>query len=171
MTLGEVSPEYSQVEQYYVHQVNQMEDEIKTIDIVSNEDQNEMLMDELRDMDKMYEELQEDLKANPNDERVINAMIEHYQRKDLPQLLHNLDQPIRFEECRWIGHGRPGGHEIKARHAGALDNPLHRHITIVQQSSEAVTIRRSIEYLGDSWATQVSVHNEHSFFSRRCNRS
>ena len=32
-------------------------------------------------MDNMYEELQKDLKANPNDERVINAMIEHYQRK------------------------------------------------------------------------------------------
>ena len=79
--LGEVSPEYSQVEQYYVKQVNMMENEIKTIDIVSNEDQNKILMDELGEMDKMYLELQKDLKANPNDERVINAMIEHYQRK------------------------------------------------------------------------------------------
>ena len=51
MTLGEVSPEYRQVEQYYVHQVNMIENEISTIDIVSNEDQNEMLIDELKSMD------------------------------------------------------------------------------------------------------------------------
>jgi uncharacterized protein (DUF305 family) len=40
-----------------------------------------MLMDELNQMDETYKDLQEDLKANPNDERVINAMIDHYQRK------------------------------------------------------------------------------------------
>lgn len=80
-TLGEVSPEYAQVEKYYVQQVSMIENEIKTIDIVSNEDQNKILMDEFKEMDKMYEELQKDLKANPNDERVINAMIEHYERK------------------------------------------------------------------------------------------
>ena len=81
MTLSEVSPEYSQVEQYYVQQVSMIENEIQTIDIVSNEDQSKILMDELKEMDKMYEELQKDLNANPSDERVVNAMIEHYQRK------------------------------------------------------------------------------------------
>lgn len=81
MTLGEVSPEYQQVEQYYVKQVNMIENEFTTIDIISNEDQNKILMDELAEMDDMYVELQKDLKTNPNDERVINAMIAHYQRK------------------------------------------------------------------------------------------
>jgi hypothetical protein len=81
MTLGEVSPEYQQVEHYYVKQVSMIENEITTLDIVSNEDQNKILMDELNEMDDMYKELQKDLNANPNDERVINAMIEHYQRK------------------------------------------------------------------------------------------
>lgn len=81
MTLGEVSPEYKQVEQYYVKQVSMMESEITTIDIISNEDQNKILLEELETMDDMYIELQKDLNANPNDERVINAMIEHYQRK------------------------------------------------------------------------------------------
>lgn len=81
MSLGEVSPEYSQVEHYYVQQVSMMEDEIQTIDIVSNEDQSKILMDELKEMDVMYKELQKDLKTNPSDERVVNAMIEHYQRK------------------------------------------------------------------------------------------
>ena len=32
-------------------------------------------------MDSTYITLQKELKANPNDERIINAMIEHYQTK------------------------------------------------------------------------------------------
>jgi len=80
-SLGDVSPQYNEVEQYYVNQVNLVEDEIKGIQINENPEQKDMLMKELKDMDTMYEELQKDLKANPNDERVINAMIEHYQRK------------------------------------------------------------------------------------------
>jgi len=81
MTLGEVSPEYREVEQYYVSQVSLMEDEIQGIWINGQPDDKELLMNEIDQMDKTYEELQKDLKANPNDERVINAMIEHYQKK------------------------------------------------------------------------------------------
>lgn len=80
MTLSDVSSEYSEVEKYYVQQVNLMEDEIKALPMNEGEDK-EMLMAELENMDAIYEELQKDLKANPDDERVINAMIEHYQRK------------------------------------------------------------------------------------------
>lgn len=81
MALGDVSPEYNEVEQYYVQQVSIMEDEIENIWINNDPEEKEMLLQELDDMDKMYEDLQKDLKANPNDDRVINAMIEHYQRK------------------------------------------------------------------------------------------
>jgi hypothetical protein len=81
MALSDVSPEYRNVEQYYVKQVNMMEGEIQGIWINDHPEQQEMLLDELESMDVMYVELQKDLKANPNDERVINAMIEHYQEK------------------------------------------------------------------------------------------
>jgi hypothetical protein len=81
MTLSEVSPEYREVEQYYVNQVNLMEDEIEGIWINGQPEDKGMLIDELNQMDETYKELQKDLKANPSDERVINAMIEHYQRK------------------------------------------------------------------------------------------
>ena len=98
MSLGEVSPEYRQVEKNYVHQVSKIETEISTIDIVSNEDQNKILQEELRTMDEMYIELQKDLKANPNDERVINAMIEHYQRKiDVMSYILNQLQEVQSE--------------------------------------------------------------------------
>jgi len=38
-------------------------------------------MNEIRSMDSVYVQLQKELRANPGDERIINAMIEHYQTK------------------------------------------------------------------------------------------
>ena len=81
MTLGQVSPQYKEVENYYIHQVNLMESEIVDVNINNNSEQKEMLINEMKSMDSVYVSLQKELKANPNDERIINAMIEHYQTK------------------------------------------------------------------------------------------
>jgi hypothetical protein len=81
MTLGQVSPQYKEVENYYVHQVNMMEGEIVNIDLKNNPKQKAILLKEMNSMDSTYISLQKELKANPNDERIINAMIEHYQTK------------------------------------------------------------------------------------------
>jgi len=81
MTLSEVSPQYKEVENYYIHQVNMMEGEIINIDLKNNPVQKDMLIKEMQSMDSVYVTLQEELKTNPNDERIINAMIEHYQTK------------------------------------------------------------------------------------------
>jgi hypothetical protein len=81
MTLSQVSPELRQVENYYVTQVNMMENEITSLDISNNPEQKEMLEQELKSMDSVYVDLQKELKANPKDQRIINAMIEHYQTK------------------------------------------------------------------------------------------
>lgn len=81
MTLGQVSPQYKEVENYYVHQVTLMEGEIVNVDLKNNPQQKTMLMKEMKSMDSTYVSLQKELKANPNDERIINAMIEHYQTK------------------------------------------------------------------------------------------
>jgi len=81
MTLGQVSPQYKEVENYYVHQVNLMESEIVNVDLKNNPDQKSLLLKEMKSMDSTYVSLQKELKANPNDERIINAMIEHYQTK------------------------------------------------------------------------------------------
>jgi hypothetical protein len=80
-TLGQVSPQYKEVENYYVHQVNLMEGEIVNVDLKNNPEQKEILLKEMKSMDSTYVTLQKELKANPNDERIINAMIEHYQTK------------------------------------------------------------------------------------------
>src|SRR4030042_2113055 len=81
MTLGDVSSEYKEVENYYIHQVNLMESEISTVEFANNTEQRVMLMNEMESMDSVYVQLQKELKANPDDERIINAMIEHYQTK------------------------------------------------------------------------------------------
>lgn len=81
MTLGEVSPQYREVENYYVHQVNLVENEFVSNDVLSNPEQKQMLMKEMNSMDSVYVQLQKELKANPDDERIINAMIRHYQTK------------------------------------------------------------------------------------------
>jgi hypothetical protein len=81
MSLSQVSPEYREVETYYVKQVNIMEKEITSLDINNNPEQKKMLYQELNSMDSTYVELQKELKANPNDQRIINAMIDHYQTK------------------------------------------------------------------------------------------
>jgi hypothetical protein len=81
MSLGQVSPQYKEVENYYIHQVNMMEGEIVNVDLKNNPEQKQMLINEMKSMDSVYVSLQKELKANPNDERIINAMIEHYQTK------------------------------------------------------------------------------------------
>jgi len=81
MTLGDVSPQYKEVENYYVHQVRLMENEIGTIDVENNPLQKKMLQEEMKGMDSISVQLQKELYANPNDERIINAMIEHYQTR------------------------------------------------------------------------------------------
>lgn len=83
VTLATVAPEYQEVEFYYKNAVNvglnQWEGMIDQ-GLISEDDQ--LLMNkELNDFEDIYTTLQKDLEANPNDERVINAMLEYYQTK------------------------------------------------------------------------------------------
>jgi hypothetical protein len=107
MTLGDVSPEYREVENYYVHQVNVMENELGSLDLKNNPAQKRALMSELKSMDSVYVQLQKELKANPNDERIINAMIEHYQTK-VDVMKYILDQfiSIRNENSKRMEDGK-----------------------------------------------------------------
>jgi hypothetical protein len=100
MTLGQVSPQYKEVENYYLHQVNMMEDEIVNVDLKNNPKQKEQLLKEMKSMDSVYVSLQKELKANPNDERIINAMIEHYQTKlDVMTYIVNQLKTIRNDNA------------------------------------------------------------------------
>jgi hypothetical protein len=107
MTLGEVSPQYKEVENYYVHQVNLMESEITSINLSNNPNQKKMLLTEMRSMDSVYVQLQKELKTNPNDERIINAMIEHYQTKvEIMSYIVNQLKEIRNENQNKTENGK-----------------------------------------------------------------
>ena len=82
-TLSSVSPEYEEVEFYYTNAINVGLNQWNTLNtdgFISNEEQ-EMMDDELREFEARFKALQEDLAANPKDERVVNAMLEYYQAK------------------------------------------------------------------------------------------
>ncbi|HOB84652.1 MAG TPA: hypothetical protein PKX27_12940 [Bacteroidales bacterium] len=99
MTLGDVSPQYREVENYYIHQVNLLENEINTTAIIDDPEHKDMLKSEMRSMDSVYVQLQKELKANPDDERIISAMIEHYQTKlEVMSYIVNQLKSIRDEQ-------------------------------------------------------------------------
>ncbi|WP_163324044.1 hypothetical protein [Draconibacterium mangrovi] len=83
VTLASISPEYQEVEYYYTNSINTgMEQWNKWIEegLISEDEQN-MMNNELAEFETLYQNLQKDLTATPNDERVINAMLEYYQAK------------------------------------------------------------------------------------------
>jgi uncharacterized protein (DUF305 family) len=53
-----------------------------------------MLMIELEEMDRLFHSLQKDFQSNPTDQRVINAMISHYQLKldIMSQIISQLEE-------------------------------------------------------------------------------
>jgi hypothetical protein len=109
MALGDVSPHYREVENYYLHQVNMMENEIVTINPDNNPEQKRLLMNEINSMDSVYVSLQKELKANPDDERIINAMIEHYQTK-LEVMNYIVNQ---LKSIRNVKHNNEGNEKVR----------------------------------------------------------
>lgn len=83
LTLASVSPEYEEVEFYYTSAIsggiNQWE-KLVAEGLVSEAEQ-QMMNSELAEFEEIFKNLQSDLSDNPNDERVVNAMIKYYQTK------------------------------------------------------------------------------------------
>ena len=53
-----------------------------------------VLLDELKDLESYQEQLMKDLEANPDDDRVVSALIRHYQLKleVMDQIITQLNQ-------------------------------------------------------------------------------
>ena len=81
--LSNVSPEYKEVEFYYTSTINQglreWENLIQNGYIPAEEQL--LLSEEIKEFDDTYARLKQELGSNPNDDRVINAMLEMYQSK------------------------------------------------------------------------------------------
>lgn len=82
-SLSSVSPEYREVEFYFTNAISHgltQWNSLKNDGLISENEQ-KVMNSELADFEYRYKTLQADLARNPNDERVINAMLEYYQAK------------------------------------------------------------------------------------------
>lgn len=81
--LASYHPEYSEMEVYYTNAINTGINHINTMpkDEQMTEDVQQLMDEEMLEFEQTFKKLQEELNANPDDQRVINAMIEFYQTK------------------------------------------------------------------------------------------
>ena len=93
VAMNEIPASVIEADQYYSTQVNQRVDEIRAFTF-DNVNEKAVLLEELEELDIYQQQLMKDLEANPDDERVINAMIKHYQVKldVMDQIIYQLNQ-------------------------------------------------------------------------------
>lgn len=72
--------EFSETEVFYTSQIETGIKQLEKIQLPEIE-QRKIILAELRAMDENYYQLKRELRANPADERLIHAIIEHYQVK------------------------------------------------------------------------------------------
>lgn len=78
---------------YFASQVDARYDEIKEFEF-NDKEEKDLLLKELQDLESYHQQLLIDLEANPGDERVVNALIRHYQLKleVMDQIITQLNQ-------------------------------------------------------------------------------
>lgn len=78
---------------YYTSQVDARYNEISDFDFDDTEEK-ALLLDELKDLESYHQQLMNELEANPDDDRVISALIRHYQLKleVMDQIITQLNQ-------------------------------------------------------------------------------
>ncbi len=81
-SFSQLSPEYQEVENYFKANIDKQLNIISQLTKSSDIQEKNTIKEELENMDKMYDQLEEELQTNPKDERIIQAMIEHFQVKN-----------------------------------------------------------------------------------------
>ena len=78
---------------YYTSQVDARYNEIRDFDF-SDEEEKALLLDEMKDLESYHQQLMKDLEAHPDDDRVVSALIRHYQLKleVMDQIITQLNQ-------------------------------------------------------------------------------
>jgi hypothetical protein len=81
MSLSDLSEEYAEVEYFFTSGIDKSMDELLSMAAEAKIDVNAMFAGEMNEMDSVYQVLQADLAAHPEDDRIIEAMISYYQVK------------------------------------------------------------------------------------------
>lgn len=89
----EIPASVIEADMYYTSQMEARYEQIRNFNF-ENMEEKTVLLDELKDLDKYHQQLMNDLEANPDDDRVINALIRHYQIKleIMDQIIIQLNQ-------------------------------------------------------------------------------
>lgn len=83
VTLAGISPEYAEVEYFYTTAIRggvESWNELARQGLVT-EEENQIMQLEFKEFERRFDEIQQEFEAYPNDERVIQAMLEYYQAK------------------------------------------------------------------------------------------
>lgn len=103
LSLGSISPQYREVEFYYTTAIQTGMKQLQVLEkegYISEKEQ-QVMKKEQKEFDLMYQKLLEDLEANPDDERVINAMLEYYQaRMNVLTLIVNKLNEVKQQKHR-----------------------------------------------------------------------
>jgi hypothetical protein len=93
VTKQEIPEAIVEADIYYASQVDARYDEISDFEFTDKEEK-DLLLKELKDLESYHQQLMKDLKANPDDDRVVSALIRHYQLKleVMDQIITQLNQ-------------------------------------------------------------------------------
>jgi len=81
MSLGEVNPDYEEMEFYFTSQIENKFGELQNSDFMQDEEFKKEILLEVTNMDSVYKQLKVEMGNNPGDERIVEEMIRHYQTK------------------------------------------------------------------------------------------
>jgi maltodextrin utilization protein YvdJ len=74
-------PELIEAEKFYTNQLDQYYSKLQSLKFNNDKVQKKQILDELSDMDHQVKTMKRDLIQNPDDERIVHAIINFYQTK------------------------------------------------------------------------------------------
>jgi hypothetical protein len=75
------SPELQEAEKYYHLQLSRQYIKMQNLKFYNNKDEKKALLDEFSVIDTQVQDMMRDLRQNPDDERIVNAIFNFYQLK------------------------------------------------------------------------------------------
>jgi len=83
VTLSSISKQYAEVEFFYTSTIHNQTTKLNDLTKYLEKEDPSLLTiaNELKEYDRTFQQISSELKASPNDERVISAMISYYQTK------------------------------------------------------------------------------------------
>ena len=94
-TLGDISPEYRDVENAYLTEINHLMSQMDMGNLQNNHDYGWM-MDELRALEEINLEYRSDIGKSVNNDRLVDALIDYYEKKI--RLLKKLELEINRQQ-------------------------------------------------------------------------